>query len=38
MLQQHGWCQRIHVFPDAALSVSGHGTAKINATYNPTIG
>jgi hypothetical protein len=38
MLQRHGWYQRIHVFPDAALSVSGYATAKINATTIPTIG
>src|SRR6267378_1019298 len=28
MLQQHGWYQRIHVFPDAALSISGRTTAR----------
>jgi hypothetical protein len=38
MLQQHSWYQRIQVFPDAALSLSGHTTAKINATPIPTIG
>jgi hypothetical protein len=26
---------RIHVFPDAAISLSGHTTAKTNATPHP---